>query len=343
MSRLVICADVDGVSGYSIHLQQIVSNLVARGVEVAIRPNKYETIFGVSIPPILRDRVVTEVQPEKWEMVLRHPFLGYPNNKRTVFNTMYESDAPHRDIINTINQAEVVVVPCVWNKVAFKKRGVFKPIHVVHLGIDPTVFVPRSPAERSEMVFGAGGWLAHGADRKGLLEVMAAFKTAFPKEKDVRLRIKTLPARKFVFPDDPRIDVTPVFLSPASLADWYHAIDCFVSGAKSEAWGLMQHEAMACGKPLISTVYSGVAEFFNASAGWELPYKLVDAGGMYKGQGKWAEPSPRAMIEAMRDAYHNRGQLATKGVEAAKLAHRFTWEASCSKLLDVLCLYGVIG
>jgi len=60
------------------------------------------------------------------------------------------------------------------------------------------------------------------------------------------------------------------------------------------------HEAMACGRPVIACRYSGTAEFFNSSCGWEIAYDEVPATGiMYEGLGNWAMPRHDSMVDAL--------------------------------------------
>ena len=56
----------------------------------------------------------------------------------------------------------------------------------------------------------------------------------------------------------------PDFLSQQDLADLFHACDVYVSTHRSEGFGLGIAEAMALGKPVIATSYSGNCDFMNA-------------------------------------------------------------------------------
>ena len=54
------------------------------------------------------------------------------------------------------------------------------------------------------------------------------------------------------------------------------ACDCYVSLHRSEGLGLTMAEAIACGKPVIATGYSGNLEFMDEASSYLVPYDLVE-------------------------------------------------------------------
>jgi glycosyltransferase involved in cell wall biosynthesis len=47
------------------------------------------------------------------------------------------------------------------------------------------------------------------------------------------------------------------FVPPATVASWLNAADLYVVGSRAEGWSIAMLEALACGKPLVSTDVSG--------------------------------------------------------------------------------------
>ena len=81
------------------------------------------------------------------------------------------------------------------------------------------------------------------------------------------------------------------------------SMDCYVSLHRSEGFGMGMAEAMALGKPVIGTAFSGSADFLSAQTGYPIPYALrpVRAGEYPFSDGNlWAEPDVQAAAEAMR-------------------------------------------
>jgi glycosyltransferase involved in cell wall biosynthesis len=73
----------------------------------------------------------------------------------------------------------------------------------------------------------------------------------------------------------------------------YAACDAFVSLHRAEGYGLPMAEAMAVGRPVVGTAWSGNLDFMNSSNAALVDYKLVeinDPQGVYAGS-TWAEPS----------------------------------------------------
>src|SRR5205823_2378748 len=139
------------------------------------------------------------------------------------------------------------------------------------------------------VTFGTAGALDEGGLRKNVRRVIDLFGRAFPTAPGVRLRVKITPASPTVDTHaDPRIDVIRSSLTPHELADWYRSLTAFVNGSFGEGFGLHLLEAMACGRPLISTTFGGPGEFFDADVGYPVGYRLVEArNAIYRG--RWAD------------------------------------------------------
>jgi len=165
---------------------------------------------------------------------------------------------------------------------------------VVPLGIDPRVFTPDGPAEWPEVT-----WLGRHAGRrgrqpqeqvsleecftfltagymqarKGVLETVEAFCAEFSGDDSVALVVKQVrrahgvDQRRLIseilarYPEHP-----PVAQCSAVLSDWRWAAllrsaDCVVNAHRIEGFGMVPLEALACGRPVITTRYGGVLEY----------------------------------------------------------------------------------
>jgi glycosyltransferase involved in cell wall biosynthesis len=82
--------------------------------------------------------------------------------------------------------------------------------------------------------------------------------------------------------------------------------DCYVSLHRSEGFGLGMAEAMAFGKPVIGTDYSGNTDFLSDRTGFPVPYTLrpVQHGEYIFSDGQsWADPDEAAATDAMRQVF----------------------------------------
>lgn len=301
-------------------------------------------------------------RPDDPRLVVAPPHLlrRFALDRRTAVLTMWETDTLPRGAVARLNRCGLVVVPSRWGAECFRENGVTVPIEVVPLGYDSGVFwrqpepLPQPPPRRGEgafppfpgreggrgvrsmVVFGTAGALDQGGLRKNVQRVIDLFRRAFPSESDVRLRVKVTPTSPPVRThDDPRVDVTQRPLSPAELAEWYRSLTAFVNGSFGEGFGLHLLEAMACGRPLISTTFGGAGEFFDSGVGYEAPYRLIEArNAIYSG--KWADPDDAAIAAAMRRVHADRDEARRLGEFAARRAAAFTWAETVRKLAGVL-------
>lgn len=267
------------------------------------------------------------------------PDVAFDNTEPTICLTMWETTGLPVSAVPILNRAHAVAVPSSWGAACFARAGVRVPIHVVPLGLDPAAFRPTPTDMDGPTVFGMAARLVAGGCRKGINEGMAAFAAAFPDPADpVQLRIRIwdddLP---YLDPlPDHRIRVETDAVPQDDLAGWYAGLTCLLVPSKGEGFGMHTLEAMACGRPVIAARYGGTAEFFDGRHGWDVPYDLEPAGGLYEGCGQWAVPRHHAMVRAMRMAHQDRETARVKGHAAAIEASRWTWDRAATALLGLI-------
>jgi glycosyltransferase involved in cell wall biosynthesis len=330
--RIILRARLDSYSGYGQFACQLVHHFNRFGHDVNVWPLAVDNYY-LEVHPDISKHFVHRQQAEDWEAVVSPPFVPPSKNKFTAYFTMFETTRLSAVSLGNLKRAEIVIVPNQLNAACFSAQGVDAPIHVCPLGIDPNVF-RYVPMGDGPCVFGtAGNSVNSGRSRKGLDDVIDAFQVAFPDEQDVRLMVKALPGKNAVTNStDSRIHCDVRFMDDIAMAKWYADLTCFVSASRGEGWGLMQHQAMATGRPVIAAPWAGLTEFLNGGNSYELDYKLVPAQGRFEGLGFWAEPDMWQMVEYMRQVYENRSLAADKGIAACQMALRFTWDKSMRKL-----------
>jgi glycosyltransferase involved in cell wall biosynthesis len=236
-----------------------------------------------------------------------------PSKNRIIF-TMWESTRIYDIFIEIANQQRAIIVPNQWNKDNFTHQGVTVPIHVVPLFVDD-YFNYSEPKDKDYFVFGT----ANGDERKRIEDVCKCFIKAFPKQKNVKLNVKvsSLDDTQCKFTDS-RINFIKKDYSLESLKEWYCCNDVFVSCVAAEGWGLMQHESMACGRPVIAANYAGLSEFMTKDNSFPVDFSEVPSKGYWKNPGgKWSKYDEEHMIETMRYCYNNPEKVKRKGVLAS--------------------------
>ncbi|MEA2719950.1 MAG: hypothetical protein QOJ39_1814 [Candidatus Eremiobacteraeota bacterium] len=165
--------------------------------------------------------------------------------------------------------------------------------------------------------------------RKNPLGVVEAFRRAFPGGTErVRLVIKTIngeydPANRARLAKaagaDARIGVIDEYFSRGRKNELLGACDAYISLHRSEGFGYTLAEAMALGKPVIGTAWSGPADFMTTSNSFPVRYDIVeltDDHGPYSAGQRWAEPDVDDAARAMRTVFTNPAEAASYGERA---------------------------
>lgn len=173
------------------------------------------------------------------------------------------------------------------------------------------------------------------AGRKNPFAAVQAFRAAFAADDTrVQLIVKIANAHRDVVAHEqikalvaghPRILLLDESLDRPMLNRLLDSVDCFVSLHRSEGFGLVIAEAMARGKVVLATDWSGNTDFMNAHNALPVDYELVmlqaDAGPYRQGE-RWAEPSQSDAVAKMRQVVADDGLRARLGVRAREDVRR---------------------
>ncbi len=231
------------------------------------------------------------------------------------------------------------------------RRVMPMPVFDMLAGIQmpPRVVLPRStfglPDDKFLFLFVFD--MCSTIERKNPLAVIEAFRRAFTPRDPVALAIKVsrgsfnLAGQKALREACAQHGVVLIdeLLSHEQLFGLMNCCDAYVSLHRSEGYGLTMAEAMALGKPVIATGYSGNLDFMTDHNSLLVSWKRVplrEAVHVYPMGCMWAEPSVDHAAELMRwlvdhpaeaRALGERGQrdvCETLSLEAAgqRMAHR---------------------
>ena len=210
-------------------------------------------------------------------------------------------------------------------------RGLTKPVRAFPL---PVVVPEVRPRTRAELGLPEGFLFLFCFDydsvfrRKNPLAVVAAFRKAFADRAGVALVIKTTNAERHAADAEAlraavrgcaNIVLRDAYVTSDDYFSMLDACDCYVSLHRSEGFGLTVAEAMALGKPVISTAYSSTIEFANETNSFPVPAQIVEVGSdapPYPATSRWAEPDMDAAAEQMARVYVDRGGAADAGARA---------------------------
>lgn len=116
------------------------------------------------------------------------------------------------------------------------------------------------------------------------------------------------------------------YMDRAALSGLFAACDAYVSLHRSEGFGLTLAEAMALGKPVIATGYSGNMEFMTPANSYPVGYRVVEIDadyGPYQRGDQWADPDLDHAAELMRAVAADPARAAERGARAADDMRRF--------------------
>jgi glycosyltransferase involved in cell wall biosynthesis len=216
------------------------------------------------------------------------------------------------------------------------------PLRRADLGLPDDAFVLLS-------VFDA----ASSVERKNPLAAIRAHRTAFGDRPDRVLVLKTYntaiagPAWDQVraaAAESANVRVLDREMTRAEVWGLMRLSDAFVSLHRAEGWGLALAEAMALGRPVIATGWSGNMDFMDARSALLVGHRLVPAAderGTYSLPGAlWAEPDATDAAAQFRRLADDAGLRAALGEAGRRRVAELTYAACGQRALAALALDG---
>ncbi|MEM9667810.1 MAG: glycosyltransferase [Pseudomonadota bacterium] len=172
-------------------------------------------------------------------------------------------------------------------------------------------------------------------ERKNPMAAIAAHRAAFGDDPSAILLVKTrnldrAPKAKVHLESATagyqNIRLIDESLSEAARWELLDAVDAVVALHRSEGFGLVIAEAMAIGKPVITTDWSGNMDFCDEDTVWLVPSRLIDVHdpyGVYRVKhSQWADADTQHAAECLKVVRDDAFQRAQKTVKARdRIAH----------------------
>lgn len=265
---------------------------------------------------------------------------------RMLANYAWEESGFPIDWVREFNTSlDLITVTSSYVAKVLRDNGVHVPICVTGNGVDQ-IFAGSAlpPASHPDSHKGGAPFrflhVSSGFPRKGLDVLLAAWDAAFTRSDKVELVIKTFPnihntidadlenfrARH---PDSAPVTLVNADLSPDAVRELYQSADALVCPSRGEGFGLPLAEAMALGKPVITTAYGGQSDFCTTETAWLCDYSFAYAKthlGVF--DSVWVEPDPESLTGVLQDVFgataQERAQKSNAG--RARVLPHYTWD-----------------
>ncbi|HTR03654.1 MAG TPA: glycosyltransferase family 4 protein, partial [Thermoanaerobaculia bacterium] len=137
-----------------------------------------------------------------------------------------------------------------------------------------------------------------------------------------------------------RVTIRTGTLERADLENLLAACDVYVSLHRAEGFGLPIAEAMAAGKPVVVTDYSGSVDYLDESTGFPVRWQYAELSqGIrdYARGTRWADPDEADAARLLRRVFEDPGEAARRGQAARlRMEERYGPEAAGRRIVSAL-------
>ncbi len=140
-----LAGDLTGLTGYDHIVHALLSYLPGLGLPIEphpasrVRPDLLPRGTPL-IPQIAAGRLPRLIVAPPFRLVDLRP------TPRDVVLTMWENETLRPEWVRALNQAGWILTPSAWGQNCFQRAGVQRPVQVVPLGYDPSIFQPTPPS-----------------------------------------------------------------------------------------------------------------------------------------------------------------------------------------------------
>jgi len=369
--KLNLIGNIFGIDGYSSHTRQLYNALYEINPDTRLdspMPQGWEGIVndaelaGLKISPSKEMTSIMISTPPNWRTALAD------NPKNFIGYLVWEGSHIPRFWVEYLNTKDVTqiwvpsehVVQAIMNTLAeehknkrlriFDMNTIAGKIKVVPHGVDLSVFKPIAKEKKDKFTFISNkGWRGTNWDRGGAQYLLQAYCSEFNKDENVKLILKLNSSYiqpqmvsffldKLGLPKDkPPIKIIIDNMSQKDIANLYNQADVIVSPTRAEGFNLPLIEAMACGKPVITTNFGGQTDYVNEKNGWLINYELKTVKNDINYENcKWAIPDVEHLKKIMRLAYENKKITKEKSAYALKDSKMWTWKNTAITAINIL-------
>ena len=202
---------------------------------------------------------------------------------------------------------------------------------VSYNGVDCSVFKPGIPKEDAIKKYGLEGrkvifTICRLEPQKGLMYMVSALRKLIKKDKSYVWVLAGTGSQQAVFEAlsrDPRLRKNIVFIgkkmTEPEVTQLYSACDLFVLPSVWEPFGIVVCEAMAVGKPVVTTTAGGLPEIVTSQTGILVPPK-----------------SGEALYRAIMTMFSNPQKMRRMGVAGmARARSNFTWDKTAQNYVKL--------
>jgi glycosyltransferase involved in cell wall biosynthesis len=263
-------------------------------------------------------------------------YLGptFPSHRKHFAYWVWETETLPGKYADAAEGFDAILTPSEFSARGLRKTlGDSVPVEVVpyaiglHAPNDPRPHPVVLPEDRT--LFGFFFDTRSIVERKNPAALLRAFRSAFRDDDKVSLVLKVNHAESAprqmaelekLAEGLPVIWLRDVRLDEFELRGLLDRLDVYASLHRAEGFGLLLAEAMALGKPVVATGFSGNVEFMDAESAMLVDYQEVTTNrsvGPYPRGTRWAEPDIEQAAVMLR-ALHESPALRTKIGERAR-------------------------
>ena len=280
------------------------------------------------------------------ERVGNGPYFAFP---------FFEINKLDNSRINNLSSVDHIIVASAWAKEIIENTQVNKPVSVVPLGVNRSIFTDNINQVSNKCVFlNCGKW----EKRKGHDLLFDMFQSAFPNETDVALHM--MPSNPFLpdkvrneweryYSSDSRVQIFRHVPSHKEVAQIMRESNCGIFPSRAEGWNLEILEMMSMGKHIITTNYSAHTQYCTSQNSTLIEIESLETakdGLFFDGSsGEWANLDGRPFeqgVQYMREFYEqwkiNPQSINQEGI---KTAEKLSWSNTAQQLEEII--YGDSG
>lgn len=268
-------------------------------------------------------------------------FHKIPYSKNRLFFTMWETDqiTDYWSYIMSTKCA-LIITPSQWNIDVFQESGITVPIKKCPL-FHNNIYDYKEPEKRDKLIIGLCASVLD--ERKNILPFVEKFNANFQNNPNIELHLKVPKKLMMQIPKyvNQNFKVFADNYTYSEMMDWYHNIDILISTTKAEGWGLMQHEAMMCGRTVMGSHYGGLKEILNDQNSIPIQYNEEYPENIYfaYSNGRWSNPNLDDFVNKINWAYNNKDIVKQFGKKAHESVKNLTIKNTINTLNEIIQEY----